>query len=518
MSVLAVRFIWRITGSGFCGLIERLRAFNREKGIKSMRQFVAPVCGRRNTGYISGLAVLASCLSIQIAVAGTDAGQSSLVKLVLRPAVRSVVVGSTIDVQISLCDASNQNVKAPKDLQITVQAAYANAPVESASIDMKNGDDSAHVQIPATQAGILHVEAINAELLAGETFIRISSAGEAPHLLKVKKPPPPSLNQQPQILATAPNPNRLLLLMNPSIQLAATNPSQSGSLPSLQLFGSPSRELLADGNDAVTITAFLQNVPATQLTVGLKSTDGTLTPSPFVIPAGASEAVATLTSNYVCKASVSVVNVSPTIPVISNLNPFVFGPAISMIKVEADPGSISMLNDCDINVTLFGEDGKSVSTDVDRHVSLSVKQGNGQLQATDVVIKAGDFNCKTEFVPFSGGAVTITAMTPGLLAQNTDLQVTWPILVLTLSAIGGCLGGVVAFWLGKDSKWWRIAVGGISGLVFYWGFIFSILTHIVPRIILLNSYSAFALSVLGGWLGTKVFTILLKPLGFKVAP
>jgi hypothetical protein len=61
----------------------------------------------------------------------------------------------------------------------------------------------------------------------------------------------------------------------------------------------------------------------------------------------------------------------------------------------------------------------------------------------------------------------------------------------------------------QGSKWWRAAIGLVTGFVLYWAVIFSVL-NVIPRFIALNPLSAFALSTLGGWLGTEVFNQILK--------
>jgi len=467
------------------------------------------------------LAVLFCCLAVQATRAATNAAASTPVKLVLKPTTRSVVEGGTVAIQVLLHDANNQIAKAPKDLPITVQAGYAKSAVDSQSADIKAGDDSVDVEIKATQSGILRIGATQPELLAGETFVRIISAAQAAHAAGLRRPvvpsplpaAPPAPPENSAIVPRAIPP--LAIVLHPSTQpstVPATLPDDSP--PVLQLFSSPSRKMLADGKDAVTIMAFLQNGPASPLTIELVNTNGSLIPHPLVIPAGATDATATLTSDYVGTAKVSVAGTVPKIAdVTAELDPFQFGPAITKIKVEADPSSISLLDRCNVNVTLLDENDKPQVTDEDRMVSVTVQQGNGSLVSGNLAIKAGQFTGTTQFIPDGSGAVQIAATTPGLMTENADLQITWPVLILTLSAIGGCAGGVVAFWVDKARKWWRIVLGVISGLVFYWGFIFLILTHILPSFVLLNPFSAFALSTLGGWLGTKVFDILLKQLG-----
>ncbi|MGH7599787.1 MAG: hypothetical protein ACREOI_25820, partial [bacterium] len=106
----------------------------------------------------------------------------------------------------------------------------------------------------------------------------------------------------------------------------------------------------------------------------------------------------------------------------------------------------------------------------------------------------------------------VSASTPNLPITTFPLTVTLPLLTLALTAVGGLAGGLIAFWTGKDAKWWRIAIGLITGFVLYWAFVFGVLT-VLPRTVVLNPLSAFVLSTLGGWLGTEVFAQILKRFG-----
>jgi hypothetical protein len=111
--------------------------------------------------------------------------------------------------------------------------------------------------------------------------------------------------------------------------------------------------------------------------------------------------------------------------------------------------------------------------------------------------------------------VEVSAATPDLQPAIVALQVSPPLMPLALSALGGLAGGLIAYWVGQNSKWWRIVIGLLAGFVFYWAFIFGVL-NFISRAIVLNPLSAFALSTLGGWLGTEVFAQILKRFGISM--
>jgi hypothetical protein len=190
-----------------------------------------------------------------------------------------------------------------------------------------------------------------------------------------------------------------------------------------------------------------------------------------------------------------------------------FAPPITRLELKASPPNITLADKAELIVRLLGSDNSPVSTDDQRLISLAIESGRGEIEAKQpLAIEPGKFEGRTTFLPTWRGEVMISASTPNLPTDTFPLEVTLPVLLLILSALGGLAGGVIAFWVGKDSKWWRIAIGLIAGFVLYWAFIFGVLT-VLPRAAVLNPLSAFALSTLGGWLGTEAFTQILKRLG-----
>jgi len=76
------------------------------------------------------------------------------------------------------------------------------------------------------------------------------------------------------------------------------------------------------------------------------------------------------------------------------------------------------------------------------------------------------------------------------------------------------VGGLLAFLRRRGTRWPRIAVGGVTGFLLYWAFMFG-LVRVLPPSFVLNPLSNFALSTIGGWLGTEVFALLLRWLGLS---
>jgi hypothetical protein len=143
---------------------------------------------------------------------------------------------------------------------------------------------------------------------------------------------------------------------------------------------------------------------------------------------------------------------------------------------------------------------------------LAIDAGRGEIESKELTIAPNKFEARTVFLPTWRGEVAVSASTPNLAITTFPLTVALPLLTLVLTAVGGLAGGLIAFWTGKDSKWWRLAIGLITGFVLYWAFVFGVLT-VLPRTVVLNPLSAFVLSTLGGWLGTEVFAQILKRFG-----
>jgi hypothetical protein len=69
--------------------------------------------------------------------------------------------------------------------------------------------------------------------------------------------------------------------------------------------------------------------------------------------------------------------------------------------------------------------------------------------------------------------------------------------------------------LGDEQSFGEFVIGVITGFVLYWGFLLGVLP-LLPHFahaFVLNPFTALALTILGGWLGTQVFTPVMKRFG-----
>ena len=109
------------------------------------------------------------------------------------------------------------------------------------------------------------------------------------------------------------------------------------------------------------------------------------------------------------------------------------------------------------------------------------------------------------------GTTTVAAATPAILTKSTTLRVSLPILLIALTAVGGLIGGVMAFWT-KRTRWWRIVIGLFTGFVLYWAMIFGLLrSH--PAGCRPQSLSAFAVAIIGGYMGPQLLGIMAQRFG-----
>ncbi len=404
-----------------------------------------------------------------------------------------------VEIQVTCLDADNNKAEVKQDYTITVLTHLPSGKVDTARVTIPAGEAAQKVIMKFEESGIIHVQAQHDRLLQGETFIQVKTKhkerGEA----------------QPQKRNGAAEENEAF-----SLSAREQISLQGASSYALTLRYSPQRTLLADGKDQATIQAFVLNnddSSAAEIRVRLFSSGGALSPQPLIIPAGQDVGTATLTSKDPQAITVEYVSATPPAELRGeNKMQIVFGPPISQLGVDASPPVITLVDKSDLVVKLLDSSNTPVATDVPRKISFTIEAGRGDIETKELTIAAGSFEARTSFRPTWRGNVRIIAATPNLQTAPVELKVALPILILSLSVIGAAIGGVIAYWREQEPKWWRIVLGLVTGFVFYWAFVFGVLP-LISREIVLNPLSALALSVIGGWLGTEVFNMVLKRLG-----
>jgi hypothetical protein len=450
-------------------------------------------------------------LSVSITVAQGRQQASNPVKLIVKPNAKSYPIGAKATIDVILNDINNKEVKAAKEYIIEIEIVRSFPPPQTRKkmLDTINvGETSAKFQLALEESGLLEIYARHQakipELLPGDTPISVKRASRS-----LRKPPSgagiPGLNGH--FLGAG-------MLASPRFYQLV---SEQGTY--LILKSSPQRILLADGKDAATIHIFYyseEGIAPSDIRVRLFNSSGKLEPAQtLLIPKGEDYSQAVLTSNQVGAVNVEFLGSIPSYNAQGESKLQIkFGPPITQIIVNASPPSISLVDQADLIVHLLNEKGTPIASDTARQISFAIEQGRGEIEKKELEIPAGRSQGRTVFLPTWMGKVTVSASTPDLQPATVSLQVAPPTMLLSLTALGGLAGGLIAFWTRQNSKWWRIVIGLIAGFVFYWAFTFGVL-NAISRAIVLNPLSAFALSTLGGWLGTEVFTLILKRFGIS---
>ena len=261
--------------------------------------------------------------------------------------------------------------------------------------------------------------------------------------------------------------------------------------------------------------------------IQLLSSGGKLDPANVTIDAGKDTGQTRLTSDRTGLIEVTFAKALPKIKLPpTNTLSFSFMPPIVRLNVRASPPQITLLETAELLVQLQDAHGKAVATDEPRPISAAIITGHAEIQAETHVIPAGEFETRIPFRPTRCGVVGVKAFADNLPAELGEVRVSLPVMLLSLSAAGGSLGGLLAaFHAGlpaavnngplrrrlKHLPWWRMSVGLVTGFVLYWAFIFLSLGAL-PKAVLLNPFTALVSSLLGGWLGLNVFSLVLKHL------
>lgn len=424
-------------------------------------------------------ALLAMTLFVPAALAGTP------VKLAVSSDRSSVWTGQTPHLEVKLLDANNRPVDSPKRWELSIDITAPDGSVTTRPLVMEPGDHSKTIQLPVDKAGVWKVVAKDKQLM------------EAAAVLNAMTQPTQRAGDD-------------------GLSVEQLLRSRQRVIPQVELRVTPQRTLLADGRDSATVYGLLSGndaIATTDIKLRLHNSDGTLQPAELTILKGEFSGTAQLISDHPGNVAVEYLGAVPAAKLIGKDSLSVkFGPPITGIEIKASPPQISLLESAEVVVRLLGNDNVPLATDQPRDIFLTIEQGSGQLGTHQFNIPAGSAEGRASFTPTTVGNVVLAAASPNLVTTQVPLQVTWPITLLITSAIGGLVGGLLAFAMEKGARWWRSAIGLVTGFVLYWAVIFIGINDLAGGYAI-NPLSALAISVIGGWAGTQVFTPLLKRLG-----
>jgi hypothetical protein len=485
------------------------------------------------------LAILLAIAGGSSAVTPSKAGdETTPVKIVVEPTKQEVLVGDKVEVNLVLQNAKNGVAKAPKALDVLVEFTDPSGQRNEIKAVFKPQDTSTTVILPIEESGIFSIQATQPELLDDDTFIfgvnpkprsmrsiepRIemnvfASRTKALNPAEAAEAPPDATAPEgAEDFAISPSTDVRGLSISRAPSVAAVAPASSASGPKklLEIRHQPtSRALLADGIDAGSVFAYLHGSDSGvehDITFLLDISQGELEPIPLVIKAGEIMGRSDLTARKPGEATVSVVRTLPEFDIKGSRDArFSFQPPITAFIVHASPPEISLLDTSEIGVELVDADQTPTATDEARRISLFVDGGHGALANPEVQVLAGHAVARTTFTPTIWGTVTITAATPDLISQTTTIQVTWPVTLLILSALGGLLGALVDN-VTRGGPRWSVLLGAVIGFVVFWGVTVGLI-DVLPRAVALNLFSAFALSFIGGAGGTELIKVLIRKL------
>jgi len=424
-------------------------------------------------------------------VTGSLAVAQAPVKLGVEASWHTVRAGEQVPLRVRLLDSANQPVKPSRRFDVLLQARLPSGEVKPLrTVELAAGQAEKEVAIAPPGNGMVYIWAKHAELLPGGEFVSV-------------KAPPAEQKRPPG--APVPTPPPAPVPFSPEI-------------PHLALRYSPDRRFLADGKDAVTIAAFLLNETASltgDVRLNLFDSSGTMRPTPLIIPKGQDSGRANLTYNNPGTVTVEYLGSTPPAQIDGNKKLQIqFMPPITQMALEASPPAISLVDTADLVVTLTDDRQRPVASDAARHVTFAIQSGRGAITQKELDIPAGQFQARTEFEPAWLGQTSILAATPNLLTATAPLQVSAPVGLLLFSLAGGLAGGYLSYLKQKRSGRRRIGIGVVTGFIFYWACLFVGLAAVGHGIVV-NPLSAFALSTLGGWMQTEVFSMLKSKLKAK---
>jgi hypothetical protein len=452
------------------------------------------------------------------------------VKLEIVPSAHAVDVGAGVTLDVILQAADNAFAAAPKQLSVQLEVNAPSGPVALPNVVIPAGQRAAQIRLQVTAPGMWSVRARNSELLEGGTVIYAKSAGlrsessgsegQTAQAAAVPAVPPPFAvvvgdGQAPQMRGIDD-----LMATGGSIaetEVAVAAPAATtGTAATVVLATSPDRRLLADSQDAATVYAFLRTGAASEdIRIQLVASLGMISPNPLVIKKGEFSGEARLVADRVGRARIRYLAEQPQVAIEGSPDLQVdFAPPITQLQLRASPPEISLLDTPQIVLELQDAAGRAIATDEPRRISLYLERGNGEIAPVEVEVAKDQATGRAGFTPWWMGTTTVAAVTPAILTKSTTLRVTLPTLLIALTAVGGLIGGVMAFWT-KRTRWWRIVIGLFTGFVLYWALIFGLLQSI-PRAAALNPLSAFAVAIIGGYIGPQLLGVLAQRFG--VAP
>jgi len=452
------------------------------------------------------------------ALASMDAQDAThATNLVVKAVTKDVPVGQSAVLEITLVNSDYKPAKALKDLPVMVEIVSPDGTTTSKELTIKTGEQLVRYEFPLTVAGTFEVRAKNRELLAGADLL----FAKLPSPIATPQPTAsPPVSRRPASAPPLPDPEPASVSGMEAHSTTGIEANSETRHPLrkvlLNLRSSPQRPFLANGKDVANIfVRVLGEPPDRDTKVFIFNSDGSMVPKPLVIPKGWPFGEAQLTSEQVGKVQLEYWWSDGWVEIEGNPSLAVeFAPPIVQFKAMASPPAISLLDEAQLVVQLADKKGTRMATDTDRKVTFRIDRGSGAFSKYEITIPNGSSEARTTFLPTQRGQVVVTASSDNMSDQQIALSISWPALLLCLVGFGGLLGGALAYGVHRKNPVLYIAGGVVTGVVLLWFAINGLVPKFpLSRSVLLNPIGAICVAVVGGWLGTEIFTPILKWMG-----
>lgn len=409
-------------------------------------------------------------------------------KIVLRLEMKKRVYqkGDTLNFEIGLYNDNNEYAAAPKALDIKLfNRTEKSEPLKS--VRFEPGQSLLATSIILKDEGVLELLAIHPELYAGSLFIKV----------------------MPRYGSFVPRRHE-----GYRVRLATFQPNNSSYIEAY----SQSRSFKANGKDSAEVSLFLFDQEGQYpdgVRLNIISSYGSVHPSQLIVK-GDEPGIVKLVSKDQEDVTLQII-ANPNIEVVNNVK-VNFVPPVTYIQCVSSPPSIHFLEKAKILVRLLDEDSAALTVKTPWEVSLEISEGGGEISPQLITIQPNKFEDKAEFAPKSFiGTAKVRAVSSNLYANNNTITVTWPVLIIIASIIGGLVGGLISYFNeGDKKKKWKIFTGFFTGMVLYWAIIVFGIVDFAPDI-LLNVFSVFIISLIGGYLGVGSINFVLKKFGLSKA-
>jgi hypothetical protein len=350
-------------------------------------------------------------------------GSNPPVRLAVFAEKRVVLVGESFGVTIELHDAFNMATRSAQHYKVTVEMRSGHDIVQTMMADISPPESRTRVVLTARREGVWMIKALNPQLREDATYVRVRSSAALRHQSSPVRVVNAARRREPV----------LLLKVGYEEQLP---PAARGEMEIDLYYSDQGGKFIANGRDAVRITAFPSDTPKREIKLLIHNSGGVLTPNPLVIPAGADSAETLLTSEQAGPISVEVVGVRP--PNAARVSKGLFKSVefyipIKELAVFVSPPKVPLGDSATIQCQLLDLNGGIVRVSDAQDVHFRMTSGLGAFEAETVRIDAGQDECQTHFTPKWFDQVQFSASTFGATVREDaetvklrTLSVTFP--------------------------------------------------------------------------------------------